>query len=717
MKKPTLRLRQVFEGPTHFKVVKPLGNPIKIAKKGLSPNLMGRLRKFATAGEVPEPTKKDEQNFADLESEVLEQPRRRRPFEADAAPPPVLTEAIDIATRERPRPQRPMTREEIAGLPVDEAVAVDGLDGLTAPVATEEMPFTSRGQIATGEKLVVPARITRPAAMPSQIVFTDPMKPIEPVDATRPRPRRPGAVALVEAVEAAPAAEETTAPAPVQRGQLTGRTKPKRGAVETTAEAEPTEAAAAEKPAPVEPSLFEKALGGLGYTMAQYEAMPAPMKVAAQQAVQATIAAQTAADAEATALDQETAAYAEQEKALKKKADSLAASAKAARETQQKILDEYDYLKNPTNYFASLNPLQQIGTAISLAMGAFASGMTGMPNFAQKIYDNAIEQDLQAQKRKSDSLYQRLVQAGNSVNSAEDLVRAQLKLIGAAEMSRRSAQIKLPQVKAQIKAKAASEALKATSEMQRIAKDQATMAREAELRPFQVRKLKAETAIAEGTPARLKKEMDIRIEENTRKREEAEQRREDRLQAAADRREEDRIAMELDVGENTLQLKSKTRAPQIRGEIAQREQAIMAAMKLDALMRKSGLDIFDPRSDLRGQAIAELATMVEIFPKIQGFQRAISVSAKTQLEKGLQDPTGLGAALKEIFLGRDPAVGVHAILEEGKRSYANQVKKVVRDSRDPVVEKSIQSFFKDAKKEIEKYEAATAADEELLSEE
>ena len=32
MKKPTLRMRQVFEGPTHFKVVKPLGNPIKIAK-------------------------------------------------------------------------------------------------------------------------------------------------------------------------------------------------------------------------------------------------------------------------------------------------------------------------------------------------------------------------------------------------------------------------------------------------------------------------------------------------------------------------------------------------------------------------------------------------------------------------------------------------------------------------------------------------------------
>ena len=42
MKKPTLRFRQVFEHPTHFKVTKPLGNPLLIAKKGLSPNLMGR---------------------------------------------------------------------------------------------------------------------------------------------------------------------------------------------------------------------------------------------------------------------------------------------------------------------------------------------------------------------------------------------------------------------------------------------------------------------------------------------------------------------------------------------------------------------------------------------------------------------------------------------------------------------------------------------------
>jgi hypothetical protein len=67
MKKPSLRLRQVFEGSTHFKVVKPLGNPIKIAKKGLSPSLMGRLRKYAegTPDEPVRPPTDEEVAIAD----------------------------------------------------------------------------------------------------------------------------------------------------------------------------------------------------------------------------------------------------------------------------------------------------------------------------------------------------------------------------------------------------------------------------------------------------------------------------------------------------------------------------------------------------------------------------------------------------------------------------------------------------------------------------
>jgi hypothetical protein len=698
MKKPTLRLRQVFEGPTHFKVVKPLGNPIKIAKKGLSPNLMGRLRKFARQGEVPE-VAEGESRALDMESDI----------EVPQAPLPSAPTLAEIMAR----PEF-VTVNEPVGTPVEVIKASD-----VAQTPIETLPVTTPERVMVGP-VATPAprqRVLTPAEMmgpPAPVVVAAP----EPMAAaTRTRPRRPGAVAPVEAVEAAPAAEETTAPAPVQRGQVAGRPRPQRGAIEATAEVEPAEAAApAEKPAPVEPSPFEKALGSLGYTMAQYKAMPAPMKVAAQQAVRATIAAQTAADAEAKALEQENVAYAEQEKALKKEADSLTASAKAARETQQKILDEYDYLKNPTSYFASLNPLQQIGTAISLAMGAFASGMTGMPNFAQKIYDNAIEQDLQAQKRKSDSLYQRLVQAGNSVNSAEDLVRAQLKLIGAAEMSRRSAQIKLPQVKAQIEAKAASEALKATSEMQRIAKDQATMAREAELGPLRVQKLRAETKIAEGTPARLEEEMRLRREKADRERKEAELAREDRIAATEDKAEQERIARGLTVGTTELELKSKTGSKDVRDNIAAREQAMMSILKLESLFKKEGYSVFNPLSEARTEAIEELATFIEQYPKAAGFKRAISLSAAKQLKEGLQAPAG-GIAFVKKVLGVDPTVAITGIRKEVQRSYADQVRSVVRNPQSDAVNDAILSAYAKADEEIKKYEMMQTPAEELFSEE
>jgi hypothetical protein len=52
MRTPGLRLRQVFEHATHFKVQKPGGQAITIAKKGLSPSTVGRLRRFAQGGEV-----------------------------------------------------------------------------------------------------------------------------------------------------------------------------------------------------------------------------------------------------------------------------------------------------------------------------------------------------------------------------------------------------------------------------------------------------------------------------------------------------------------------------------------------------------------------------------------------------------------------------------------------------------------------------------------
>lgn len=798
MKKPTLRLRQVFEGPTHFKVVKPLGNPIKIAKKGLSPNLMGRLRKFARNGEVPEPVEATgDERAIDFETpveapiaplpraptlaEIMARPEFVTTQEAVGVPvetikasdveqapvivpvaPPMTTAAMPrmVATPEAqrmgpPAPVAPVTRraaapdeqEQLTDLQyanklIEEEMAKDKPDYKlveeyfktfkelvdaeaaksqpttvmpAAPVAaapvvvrrapgfapeisgapgslqTETPTVTRRGTVVTAPAVAVPAAVPAFAAAPAAAVEIAP--------APAPAPAAAPAAVVTPATPAPTASAVPSAVAPTEK-VLT----------------EKAVTASAEKPAPVEASPFEKTLNGLGYTMAQYQAMPAPMKIAAQQAVRATIAAQTAAEEEAKAAEAETAAFAEQQRALKIESDSLQASAKAARETQQKILDEYDHLKNPTTYLGSMSTLGQIGTAISLAAGAFASGMTGMPNFAQKIYDNAIEQDLQAQKRKADSLYQRLVQAGNSVNSAEDLVKAQLKLVGAAELNRRSAQIKLPLVKARIEAEAAKQAMNAVSTMQRVAKDQATMAREAELRPYQIRKLEAEAVIAEGTPARLKEEMRLRREKADLDREQAEQARQDRIAATQDKAEQERIARGLTVGTTELELKSKTGSKDVRDNIAAREQAMMSILKLESLFKKEGYRVFNPLSEARTEAIEELATFIEQYPKAAGFKRAISLSAAKQLKEGLQAPAG-GIAFVKKVLGTDPVVAITGIRREVQRSYADQVRSVVRNPQSDAVNNAILSAYAKADEEIKKYEMMQTADESLFSEE
>jgi len=327
MKKPTLRLRQVFEGPTHFKVVKPLGNPIKIAKKGLSPNLMSRLRKYAD-GTPDEPV----QPPTDEEISIAEQMQQARLPAGTEFPPMAGEGSFGVP----PLPAEP----DANVLPVPEPIA--------APVAPIVQP-------------VVVAPVTTSGAAASAAGTGEPI-----IAKPRPRPRRP------DAVEPAVSAEEV---APAES---------------VAVEAKPA-VPVAKEPAPAEPSPFEQALSLVNFDLAKYEAASPEMKPIIRQAAQAAFTAKAAADADVAAAEAETSALAAEQTAQKEELQRLQKSADEARIIQKNILTDFDYLKNPTTYLGSMSTLGQIGTAISLAAGAFASGMTGMPNFAQKIYDNAIE--------------------------------------------------------------------------------------------------------------------------------------------------------------------------------------------------------------------------------------------------------------------------------------------------------------------------------------
>lgn len=647
MKKPTLRFRQVFEHPTHFKVTKPLGNPMIIAKKGLSPSLQTRLRKFAQGGEV-----KGYFDGGDVQDDF------------STLPPDITTS-----------PEAKQLQDQDIKNFMD---AFTGSGGDEPPVSQPAIPT------------VAPAPAIVPAAAPVEPVLLMPEPTAE----------------IVPPLEPAPAAVEAKAPA---------------------AEPVKTEESPAAK-------AFEEGLAEINLTRESLAKLTPLEQAAAMNYVRASVTAKEQARLDVAVAEQDISRQKEEYGQQVTELARLKVLADEARTSEKNILQEYDYLKNPKDYFSKLSTGEQIGTAIGLMLGAFASGITKTPNAALAIYNSAVENDLTQQKRVSDSMYQRLVAAGHSVENAEQIYRAQMKMVGAAELGRRTAESKLPQVKARAQVEQAKLVNDALQIYARVAKDERTAGVEArklplELRgleataaakegeiglmPVKKRKLEAETKLAEMQPAALLKRLKLEGDRLALDRERMDQSRQDRLDAAADKKEQDEIASEIDVGDNLLHFKSKARAPMMRDNIASRQQGIMAAMKLDHLLRTAGMDVFDPTSDKRGEAIAELNTLVEIFPKIEGFQRAISVSAKDQLKLALQDPTSFKAALKTIFMGRDPAVGVRAVLEEGKRSYADQVRIHTREPMEQR-EAAIESFFKKAEQEIEKYGKATQSTESLF---
>lgn len=652
MKKPTLRFRQVFEHPTHFKVTKPLGNPLIIAKKGLSPSLQGRLRKFAQGGEV-----RGYDNGGNVTDPVKD---------------------LDLES----------SLEMNAGSGDDAPVAE------TAPIAPTPAPPVAEVAPSVAPAVVVPTAATAPVVAPAAtpVAVVAPATP--PVVVAAPAP----------AVAAAPSPEAKTEPVKEEEGSDQAK-------------------------------LFQEELAKLGMTEQQFLALPPVQKASAANVVRMSILAQAQAKADLSAAEAEVQKTKDDAQQGAAELSRLTKRAEEARTKQSDILKDYDYITNPETYVSKPDTLDRIGTAIALALGGFASGLSRTPNVVLQMINNATEADLAKQKEKENSAYRRLVDAGHTADAAEELVRAQMKLVTAAEFNRKAAETKLPQVRAKIELESAKLVGDAIRSYAQVAKDERAgviMEKEAPLKrkvlegkveeaeerkqgaPYRLRSLAAKAIADELRPDQIRQAMRNDAARLKLDREKAENAREDRIRAEEDKAEQNKIARELEVGDATLELKTDKRAPQIRTDISNREQGLMSAMKLHSLLKRGGLEIFNPTSDLRGEAIAELNLLMETFPKTQAFNRAISVNAKQVLEKAFQDPTGYAAFFKEIFMGRDPAVGIGAMLQEGKRSYADAVRNQVRDSKDPKIEAAIQSSYQKMQREIEKYEKDTASNSDLF---
>lgn len=550
MKKPTLRLRQVFEGPTHFKVVKPLGNPIKIAKKGLSPNLMGRLRKFATGAEVTEPvygTGTTEEQLTQVRSDIEAEAQREEPSvdvlrmlrereqqlvdrqlnTDNVDSKPIVADQQASTARPRPRSQRPVgapvevikasNMEQapviVPAAPPMDVAAIPRVRGLTtaemppAPVAPAMQRTTvpDEQQIAPSTTAPVVVRRTpgfapeipgapgapraeqiAPVSNLDQInaMIGDEISKAEPdmdrlarltAEAERLAAATPAPV--IPAVPAAAAAKAVSAPAAPAAAPAVSAVP---DTVSVTAPVAPTPLTAvtavpAAPPAgpalprgfdPTKPLTVElfREMKQINKDMTDEQAASALIRAAVPDAPEALPDLDKLALPPPAGADEDTLKRFDDAKA--KLVGAIIDQAKADRETAQALVvanekaqaqrlinaerdrAEADALKvrrdnlraaveggfSPTSYFESVGLAGQIGTALSLAAGAFATGMTGMPNYAMKIYSDAVERDLDIQKGKYNSLVNQYNRLLGDAEDAEKLARADLNDLAALQV-------------------------------------------------------------------------------------------------------------------------------------------------------------------------------------------------------------------------------------------------------------------------------------------
>lgn len=525
MKKPTLRFRQVFEHPTHFKVVKPLGNPMIIAKKGLSPSTQARLRRFAQGGEVghyadggeapvpeqmgpPEPVNAAGMTASEVQAMIEEDARNRAAAAARDADTVVVEEPVVPTVARRAvgsnaeNAPRPTVEQEAKALREKLAQPPPKIASPSAPPPEQAAPAAPAAQTPTqGQTITVtvgapPAPTAQPAAAAPEAPA---QAPVETARRPRPLPRPTPAPAPVATATAQPTQRPrplamTAIPAPVadmgapivetlppqmptvQAIPVSGVTPEASGAplvvkateptvpVATAEKAEqapipPKEAAtvqpataplapvapiiapvvpsvpaaplvpaptlaAAPAPAPAPVAPIPAVPGVLTREqVAQYvDALPSVPQAIKPLVVNAILdkeAATVAAATQATRAAQDLRQQAEQ-----LKVEDAVKRLTAVRNRIDEVSQKYAETRGRESFFNRLSTGNQILTALSLGAGAFASGLTGLPNYALQIYNNAVENDLARQKEDLDSIHGELVALSGNERAADDFFRA-----------------------------------------------------------------------------------------------------------------------------------------------------------------------------------------------------------------------------------------------------------------------------------------------------
>ena len=163
------------------------------------------------------------------------------------------------------------------------------------------------------------------------------------------------------------------------------------------------------------------------------------------------IGKQQAAGAAHTATILGNAAQAHQKNMDDAKSTFLNSQANAKALTDAVLSNQID----PNGFWNSRSVPQKISAAIGMVLGGLGSGLTGGPNYAAQVINNAIDRDVAAQKMNQDNMHAGIahyVQMGHDALAASQLWSADLKDVTAAQVEQQAAATQsltaIPQAKA-----------------------------------------------------------------------------------------------------------------------------------------------------------------------------------------------------------------------------------------------------------------------------
>lgn len=576
---------------------------------------------------------------AQIEYKAAKAVAQTAPAVAPATPAPVAA-----ALAQAPAPAAPVPAV------VSPAVAAPAPAPVAAPVAVA--PVAAPIVAAPAAPAVAPAVVTPPVPVAPPVVAVAPVAPV------------PAPAAPLAAAPAAPAAPPK-AGIKIPEGVTDVSAESFKKALEANPTADPAEVAATlqrkvrpDIPAPDFKTLGERPEPAEGATaLERFDAAAAKKGAALVEEAKADFDARN----DLAAIAQQ--AEARQLMAIKKNED-VARNLASRREA---LAAAYGREEEATtkSFFSRLDTGQKIGSVIALAVGGFLSGSTGTPNYVYTAFNNAMDRDLDNQKRRRDSILKQYERVLGDEEDAQKLARADLLNLTSLQIDAVKARSNLRAVVPQLQKLQADLDMEAAKLREDVRKkmydaDKARIDADTEqrIRDAQAGKLERVPATAALGFARF----DLARQ---------------RFKWAQENRDGSSVWSIPDpqdpTKDITVKAVSPTAATSARKEVGQRVAALQRVEKLDNMLAKLESEGKSIDPNVVREIQTQLAEVVENYPSLSKGTTQMVTQAQAQLLKGALESTPIPYVRYTDFLGlTKTAIG--KLREEGVNNLSLSVR-------------------------------------------